>query len=131
MRWSLVTGDAGALAAALRLIELAERAGVDPNREVAINALDGELRPIDLATRLWPQTERARANLLAGALTGASVCWAAAESAFRGLDRFLDVPTAGLWRDSLESDDLSAPASSLYHIVGAALQLDRVVEGTV
>jgi mannose-6-phosphate isomerase len=131
MRWSLVSGDARALAAALRLIEIGERAGVDPDREVAINALDGQLKPTDLATRLWPQAERARAHLLAGALTGADSCSAAAERAFRVLDQFLDVPTAGLWRDSLESDDLSAPASSLYHIVGAARQLDRVVKGGI
>jgi mannose-6-phosphate isomerase len=50
-------------------------------------------------------------------------------SALKGLDKFLDVPTPGLWRDSLESDDLTAPASSLYHIVGAIHELDRVVEG--
>jgi len=129
MRWSLISGDAGALAAALRLIEVGERAGVDPIREVAINALDGDLRPIDSATRLWPQTERLRAHLLAGALTGADACWDMALSALRGLDRFLDVPTPGLWRDSLERDDLTAPASSLYHIAGAVMQLDRVVEG--
>jgi mannose-6-phosphate isomerase len=129
MRWSLISGDAGALSAGLRLIELGERAGVDPDRDVAINALDGDLRPIDTAARLWPQTERLRANLLAGALTGAELCWDMALSALKGLDRFLDAPTPGLWCDSLESGDLTAPASSLYHIVGAVLQLDRVVEG--
>jgi mannose-6-phosphate isomerase len=129
MRWSLISGDAGALATALRLIELGERAGVDPARDVAINALDGDLRPVDSATRLWPQTERLRACLLAGALTEAGSCWDMALSALSGLDRFLDVPTPGLWRDSLESGDLTAPASSLYHITGAVLQLDSVVEG--
>ncbi len=129
MRWSLISGDTGALAAALRLVEVGERAGVDPARDVAVNALDGNLRPVDSATRLWPQTERLRAHLLAGALTGAGSCWDMALSALRGLNRFLDVPTPGLWRDSLESGDLTAPASSLYHIAGAVLQLDSVVEG--
>jgi mannose-6-phosphate isomerase len=128
MRWSLVSGDGGALAAALRLIELGERAGVDPDRNVAINALDGELKPIDLGTRLWPQTERLRAHILAGALTGDETCWEMALKAARGLQPFLEVETPGLWRDSLESDDRSAPASSLYHIVGAVMQLDQVAE---
>lgn len=128
MRWSLISGDAGALAAALRLIELGERAGVDPDRNVAINALDGELEPIDLGTRLWPQTERLRAHLLAGALTGDETCWVMALKAARSLRPFLDVETPGLWRDSLESDDMSAPASSLYHIVGAVVQLERVAK---
>ena len=62
-------------------------------------------------------------------LTGDAGFWEMTLKAAAGLQRFLDVPTAGLWRDSLESDDLSAPASSLYHIVGAIVQLDRVVEG--
>jgi mannose-6-phosphate isomerase len=131
MRWSLMSGDAPALSAALRLIELGERAGVDPERNVAINALDGNLGPIDATTRLWPQTERLRAHLLAGALTGDETCWDAALKAADGLGLFLDVPTPGLWRDSLESGDLTAAASSLYHIVGAIRELDQVVEGRV
>ncbi len=129
MRWSLISGDAGALAAALRLVEIGERAGVDPQRNVAVNALDGELGLVDPGTRLWPQTERLRAHLLAGALTGNETCWQSALRAIRGLDRFLEVGTPGLWRDSLESEDMTAPASSLYHLVGAIVQLDRVVEG--
>ena len=129
MRWSLISGDAGALAAALRLVEIGERAGVDPGRNVAVNALDGELQLVDPGTRLWPQTERLRAHLLAGALTGNETCWQSALGAIKGLDRFLEVETPGLWRDSLESEDMTAPASSFYHLVGAIVQLDRVVEG--
>jgi mannose-6-phosphate isomerase len=129
MRWSRIAGDAGALAAALRLIELGERAGVDRDRNVAINALDGELAPTDLGTRLWPQTERLRAHLLAGSVTGDPACWDLALQSDADLSKFLDVPTPGLWRDSLEIDGAPAPASSLYHIVGAALQLDEVVRG--
>jgi mannose/cellobiose epimerase-like protein (N-acyl-D-glucosamine 2-epimerase family) len=129
MRWSLISGDSGALVVALRLVEIGERAGVDPQRNVAVNALDGELRLVDADTRLWPQTERVRAHLLAGALTGNETCWQNALRAIKGLDRFLEVETPGLWRDSLESEDMTAPASSLYHLVGAIAQLDRVVEG--
>ena len=129
MRWSALSGDAAALAAALRLIELGERAGVDPDRNVAVNAVDGELAPTDLGTRLWPQTERLRAHLLAGAVTGDPACWDLALQAADGLWKFLDVPTPGLWRDSLEGPDAPAPASSLYHIVGAVRQLDEVVRG--
>lgn len=127
MRWSVLAGDAAALTTALRLIEVGERAGVDRDRNVAVNGLDGDLNLVDSGTRLWPQTERLRAHLLAGALTGDGACWDNALLAADGLWRFLD--PAGLWIDSLESDDRSAPASSLYHIVGAILQLDRVVEG--
>lgn len=129
MRWSQMAGDAAALAAALRLIELGERAGVDPDRNVAVNALDGDLLSTDLGTRLWPQTERLRAHLLAGAVTGDPACWDLALRSADDLWKFLDVPTPGLWRDSLEGPDPPAPASSLYHIVGAIRQLDQVVRG--
>jgi mannose-6-phosphate isomerase len=129
MRWSLVSGEGGALAAALRLIELGERCGVDPARSVAVNELSGELAVADPGTRLWPQTERIRVALLAGALTGEASFWDMALDAHAGFDKFLDVPTPGLWRDSLEKDDLSAPASSLYHVVGAIRQLDAVADG--
>ena len=124
MRWSLSVGDAPALAVALRLIELGENCGVD--EDVVINALDGGLEPVDRGTRLWPQTERLRAALLAGEITGDAAFAAMAASALRGLERFLDVPTPGLWRDSLDRDDLSAPASSLYHLVGAVLQMCEI-----
>ena len=129
LRWSMVSGDTAAIAAAMRLIELAERCGVDPARHVAVNALNGDLEVTDSGTRTWPQTERLRVALLAGALTGDPNFWDIAQDAAVGLDRFLDVPTQGLWRDSLEGDDLSAPASSLYHLVGAIRQLDAVAEG--
>ncbi|HXU99066.1 MAG TPA: AGE family epimerase/isomerase, partial [Caulobacteraceae bacterium] len=129
MRWSQIAGDAAALATALWLIELGERAGVDPERNVAVNALDGDLGPTDLGARLWPQTERLRAHALAAAVTGDGACWDPALKAAESLRRFLTVETPGLWRDSLESDDLTAPASSLYHIVSAVLQLDEAAGG--
>jgi mannose-6-phosphate isomerase len=127
MRWSLAAGDAAALAAALRLIEIGETCGVDPVRNVAVNALDGELKPTDTGTRLWPQAERLRAHLLAGALTKDPACWELAVKAAEGLTNFLE--PSGLWRDSLETQDAPAPASSLYHIVGAAWQLDQTAKG--
>jgi mannose-6-phosphate isomerase len=129
LRRSLISGDSAAFAVAARLIEVAERSGVDPARRVAVNALTGDLDVIDAGTRLWPQTERLRVALLAGVLTGDASFWDVAMDAAGGLDPFLDVPTPGLWRDSLESDNLSAPASSLYHIVGAIRQLDAAADG--
>lgn len=124
LHWAQRAGDAAAIAPALRLIAVGERAGVDTARHVAINALDGNLQVTDSGTRLWPQTERLRAVLRAAQVTGDPQFWALAEDAVLGLGAFLDVRTPGLWRDSLESDDLSAPASSLYHLVGAIRELD-------
>jgi mannose-6-phosphate isomerase len=45
--------------------------------------------------------------------------------------RYLDTPTPGLWHDAMDERgafvEQFAPASSFYHIVSAALQLQRMV----
>jgi mannose/cellobiose epimerase-like protein (N-acyl-D-glucosamine 2-epimerase family) len=120
--------DAAARAAALRLIEVSERTGVDA-RGVTMFALDAALAPLDPGARLWSQTERLRACARAAALTGETALWTATAQACGALEAFLDVPTRGLWRDRMEADrrfrEEAAPASSLYHIVGAIAELDR------
>jgi mannose-6-phosphate isomerase len=128
MRWGTMHNDALALAAARKLVELGERYGVDPDRNVAINALDGKLAAVDPGTRLWPQTERMRAAIALSILTDEDYYWDMAVRATRGLLLFLDVEVPGLWRDSLESEDYSAPASSFYHIVGAITVLERAAQ---
>ncbi len=129
MRWRGLGGEAAALPVALRLIDLAESAGVDPRRNVAIDRLDGDLRILDAGARLWPQTERLRAALLAARLTGQAAYWAMAERALAGLRPYLATTTPGLWADRLEPDGRfvaePAKASSFYHIVGAIQELDR------
>lgn len=116
-------------AAGLRLIEVAEAKGVDPVRGVAIFALDEALAPFDRGARLWAQTERLRACARAAALTGDGSLWDAALQAVGALEAFLDTPTRGLWRDWMGPDgafvDEPAPASSLYHIAGAIVELLR------
>jgi mannose/cellobiose epimerase-like protein (N-acyl-D-glucosamine 2-epimerase family) len=122
-------GDEATLVAALRLIDAAERSGVDPRRGMAIFALDGRLAPADQGARLWSQTERVRALTRAAALTGDASLWDGAAEACGALEAFLDVPTRGLWRDWMAPDgcfrEEPAPASSLYHIVGAIAELER------
>lgn len=129
LRWSVHSGDAGSRTLALRLISLAEKYGVDRTRHVAINALTADGKPRDKNARLWPQTERLKAATLAAELTGdVSYGSCACESA-NALARYLDVPLRGLWRDTMTASgefvDEPAPASSMYHIVGAIAQLDR------
>jgi mannose-6-phosphate isomerase len=131
MRWSARAGEPAALTAALRLIEVGEAAGVDRARGVAMNLLDGDLRPIERDARLWPQTERLKAALLAGAMTGEAEYWTMAERAAAGLAPYLEVSVAGLWRDCLTARgdfvDEPARASSFYHLVVAIAELDRAV----
>ena len=129
LRWSVHSGDIHSRALALQLIRLAETHGVDRTRHVGVNALapDGSVREAN--ARLWPQTERLKATALAAELTDDSIHCSAACEAANALARYLDVPLRGLWRDTMTASgefvDEPAPASSMYHIVGAIAQLDR------
>jgi mannose/cellobiose epimerase-like protein (N-acyl-D-glucosamine 2-epimerase family) len=129
LRWSIHSGDTHSRTLALQLIRLAETHGVDRTRHVAINALAPDRSVRDANARLWPQTERLKANTLAAELTGETDYWSVACEAANALARYLDVPLRGLWKDTLtaagEFVDEPAPASSMYHIVSAIAQLDR------
>ncbi len=92
---------------------------------VTANVLDG-----DRAARLWPQTERLKAALSLAELASAeerTALEADALSAAEALRRYLDAAPPGLWIDLIDPDDVPvagpAPASSLYHIVGAVKAL--------
>lgn len=131
LRWGQMAGRQDATAAALRMIDLAERKGVDPERGVAINALLDDMSAHDAGARLWPQTERIKAGVLAAQITGEDRWWAVAVEGAEGLLQYLRTPVPGLWRDKLKPDgafiEEAAPASSFYHIVCAIVELDRVV----
>ena len=114
-RWGRARGDDRALKAARRLFENGLK-GVDPVREVAVNALWDDFSVRDGAARLWPQTE----HLKAAAVLGDA---AQGLRAARGLARYLEVPARGVWRDKLRADgsfvDEPAPATSFYHLMVA------------
>jgi len=118
-RWGRRRGHARALAAAGRLFETGLK-GVDPVREVAVNALWDDFSVRDGDARLWPQTE----HLKAAAVLGDE---AQALRAARGLAQYLDTPARGAWRDKLRADgsfvEEPAPATSFYHLMVAILEL--------
>jgi len=124
LRWS-ERGHPPARSVALRLIEVGEQHGV--RRGVAINSLLDDFSVKDGTARLWPQTERIKAALIAARLTGEARYWAMADAAVQGFRRFLDTRMTGLWHDrlTLENDFVNepAPASSFYHIVAAIKEL--------
>jgi mannose-6-phosphate isomerase len=128
--FSRYSADARLRPAALRLIEFGEAWGVDTQRRAVMNScrMDGQRE--DAEARLWPQTERIKASCLAAEITGAPLYLSHALEATQTLIRYLDTPVCGLWRDCLNVDDKfvnqPAPASSFYHIVGAALALNRL-----
>ncbi len=119
-RWGEARGDAWASEAAQRLYAAGLR-GVDPARGVAMDELDDTLAVRSARARLWPQTERLKAALILGDQVPAGH----AAGALKGLQAYLE-PT-GLWRDKQEPDgrfvEEPAPASSLYHIAAAWLQV--------
>jgi mannose-6-phosphate isomerase len=111
--------------AALRLISFAEQHGV--RGEFAINEIwdDGSCR--DGSARLWPQTERLKANLLAHEVTGHEAFAQSAAEAAAAVSAYLQTPRQGLWYDRRQPDGTfvssPAPASTLYHLVSAAAQM--------
>jgi mannose-6-phosphate isomerase len=132
MRWGKLAARADAVAAALRMIEIADGSGIDPRRGVAVFALLDDMSVHDDVARLWAQTERIKAGALAARMTGDGRWWETAAAGADGLLKFLETPVPGLWRDKMRADgslvDEPAPASSFYHIVCAIVELDRAVD---
>jgi len=112
--------------AALRLMAAGER-GV--RNGVAVNSLLDDFTVHDPNARLWPQTERLKAALLAARMTGEECYGAIACAAASSLLPYLATPVPGLWFDLQLPDgrivDSPAPASTLYHLVEAIAALDE------
>lgn len=129
LRWR-PQNDGAPRRAALRLIDIAENAGV--SRGMAIDALLDDLTPLEASARLWPQTERLKAAALAGSVTGDSRHWVNAVAAAKGLLRYFDTPIAGLWYDRISAERAlqigPAPASSFYHIVASVVTLTQALK---
>lgn len=84
------------------------------------------------SSRLWPHTERLKANLVRFERVRDPEAALNAAQTFDVLMRYLDTPTPGLWRDKLGVDgafvEEPSPASSFYHIIFALAELIRVAE---
>jgi len=121
-RWAKLTGRTRPAAVA-DLITFADRNGIDRQRRVAVNTITLDGAVVDAAARLWPQTERLRAYVIDR--EGGSD--ARLREAIATLWRYLDAPLQGLWYENLDGNGRfvieAAPATSLYHIVGAAVEL--------
>jgi mannose-6-phosphate isomerase len=106
---------------ALRLIAFAETWGIRDGTAVNAILIDGS--PYDAKARLWPQTERLKATLLALEVTEETKYLGMAVEAASSILRYLDTEVAGLWHDERRADGSFAlgpsPASNFYHLVGA------------
>ena len=114
---------------ALRLIAIGEEFGV--HNGVAVNALEGDFSVKDANARLWPQTERLKAALLAAALTDDPRYWSMAEAAALSWVPYLGTSVPGLWLDvrlpNGDFVDAPAPASTFYHLVGGIVALNQAL----
>lgn len=124
LRWSELRGRGDARGAALRLIEVGERFGVDRARNVAVMELLHDMSVRSAIGRLWAQTERIKAGCLAARVTGDDGWLAGALGGCESVLAFLDdAPVAGLWRDQMDASgafvEEAVPASTFYHIVVA------------
>lgn len=119
-----------ALAAAQRMVRLAEAHGIDRQRGVAINELNTDLSVRDAHAKLWPQTERIKAWVAMaqraqaiGEADAMAQALQAATAAMAGLRAYLHHPVPGGWQEVWRADGSWQPepvrASSLYHIVCA------------
>jgi mannose-6-phosphate isomerase len=121
-RWAKLT-DRNRPAAVSTLIRFADDKGLDRKRRVAINGIRTDGSVYDATARLWPQTERIRAYLI----DRHDGDHARIGEAIASLSRYLDAPLPGLWYENLAGDGRfvveAAPATSLYHVVGAIAEL--------
>jgi mannose-6-phosphate isomerase len=121
-RWSKLTG-CNRPSEVPRLIAFADANGLDRKRRVAVNGIKQDGSVADPIARLWPQTERIRAYLI-DRHEGDE---ARLREAIESLWRYLDAPLPGLWYENLTAEGQfvveAAPATSLYHIVGAIGEL--------
>jgi mannose/cellobiose epimerase-like protein (N-acyl-D-glucosamine 2-epimerase family) len=113
--------------AALRLIDYGELRGIRDGATVNAILSDGSIH--DAKARLWPQTERLKAALLAHEITNDAKFVDIGVEAAGTVLRYLETDIPGLWRDERFADGSFSvglsPASSFYHLVGAIAELSR------
>lgn len=133
VRWGSARGRLDAVRVGERLIALGETHGLDATTGVTVGELDGGLRPRPFHARLWAQGERVKAwaqsAMRAFDHTAREAALNRMEAAAEALELFLKGPPPGAWRDRMGPDraivEEAAPASSLYHIVGAVEEAAR------
>ena len=121
LRWGKLRGNEAAILAGERLVEIGETHGIAEDG-LCHDALNPDFEVIDADHRLWPQTERTKANLILGREDRAG-------EALEGLSRYFVTPISGLWYETLRADGTPviepAKASSLYHVICALREAHR------
>lgn len=121
-----------------RLVGIGEEYGVNHLTGLAINGMWDDLSLRDGNSRLWPQTERIKANIALAELGTGEVRRTAVERAAnsaRGLRRYFNTELEGLWYETIDAEGRPIPdparASSLYHIVCAVRELGSFLSRSI
>lgn len=96
-----------------------------------VDELDSSGHVVKGSRRSWPHTEGLKANLLEASLGRNGADARAAQCISKLMESYLGRPVGGGWIDHLDEKGRSLvdfmPASTLYHIVCAAAETDRMV----
>jgi mannose/cellobiose epimerase-like protein (N-acyl-D-glucosamine 2-epimerase family) len=114
-----------AAAEAIRLLNrFTDRHGLHPETGALMDVLWSDGAVASPGQRLWPQTERLKAEILRPDATEAGIL-----QAYAVLDRYIAPAPAGLWFEQRRPDGGfapgPAPASSLYHLTSAYMTSAR------
>ena len=118
------------ISAGERIYKFADQFGSNKNSGLLFGEISVDGKPRTASVRLWPHAERVRAELdhiRRHPEAGSSKI----DTALNNLWRFLDCSTPGLWLERFDAETQRfatepAPASSLYHIVGALSALIKM-----
>jgi mannose/cellobiose epimerase-like protein (N-acyl-D-glucosamine 2-epimerase family) len=101
--------------ASAALMRFVDRFGVNPALGTVYDEVWSDGEPRSTGSRLWPQTERLKAEVLRADAGPRGIT-----DAFKALERYLVGVPRGLWVEQLNADGTAqvepAPASSLYHL---------------
>jgi mannose-6-phosphate isomerase len=135
-RWDNARNREVAKSAAIKLAHIAERYGVDHERDLAIMEIWDDRSVKDNRARLWQQTERIKCWL---AIAGMAIdpiektkSYQKVARAAAGLERYLDFPITGGAYEIIDCAGMivadEARASSMYHIICAVAEMHRLLD---
>jgi mannose-6-phosphate isomerase len=108
------------------LMSFVDRFGVDAEQGDLIDVVKSDGAAMDSNARLWPQTERIKAEFLRMDGTDAKQL-----QAIVSLQAYLR--SDGLWHERRATDGsflaMPAPASSLYHLTASIITIQRIADG--
>jgi mannose-6-phosphate isomerase len=112
----------------------AEQFGVDATRGIIFDEVFIDGAPSKRTSRLWPHTERLKANLSLYERNGDELAARRAIAAYDAFRSYCDAAAPGLWQDRKDANGEfipgDAPSSTLYHAVTAISELERVSGGS-